>query len=343
MVAQPHRADRDVFHRAFDVAEVDVLADPERVVDQEEHARDDIAHQGLRAEADRQADHAGAGDERADIDAERRQHDHRHHHAERREQGVAEQRHQGSQARRAGAAALAARLAVGHHVLFRDVAVDGAAQNFPADIGQQQRETDIENRAGHLLADALRRDVEDVEAPYAGEDHDRDQDDQQAQAAANGKLEAVRPGFAAVLDRLADGGVQQRHGNHDQQADHAGRRRADLVEQGRDRGYRCNREDIETRQHVPALAEDLSHPSARGVFRGPVVDQSGDRRAYPPNRDDDRDREQRAGDHADQRRQILLQHQRLEQRRRQHEDRADGGKADDLTMKFAGRAVVERQ
>ena len=66
MVAQLDRAQREVLDRAADAAALDVLADPEGVVEQEEHARDDVLDQRLGAEADRDADHAGAGDQRPD-------------------------------------------------------------------------------------------------------------------------------------------------------------------------------------------------------------------------------------------------------------------------------------
>ena len=52
---------------------LDVFADAERVLGEEEDAGDDVAHQRLRAEAERQADHAGARQQRRDLDAERPQ------------------------------------------------------------------------------------------------------------------------------------------------------------------------------------------------------------------------------------------------------------------------------
>ena len=46
------------------VVEVDDVADAELVLDQDEDARQEVAHQRLRAEADRHAEHAGAGEQR---------------------------------------------------------------------------------------------------------------------------------------------------------------------------------------------------------------------------------------------------------------------------------------
>jgi hypothetical protein len=65
VMAQPQRADRDVLDGAADAAALDVLADPEGVVQQEEHSGDDVFHQRLGAKADREANHAGAGDQRS--------------------------------------------------------------------------------------------------------------------------------------------------------------------------------------------------------------------------------------------------------------------------------------
>ena len=69
MVAQLDRAQREALDRALVAAADDVLADPEGVVEQVEHARDDVLDQRLRAEADGDADHAGAGDQRGDLHA----------------------------------------------------------------------------------------------------------------------------------------------------------------------------------------------------------------------------------------------------------------------------------
>ena len=94
MMAQLDRAQREALDGAARAAALDVLADAERIVEQEEHARDDVLDQGLRAEADRDADHAGAGDQRPDLDAERgERHQHRHH-RQHREQHVAGDRQQ---------------------------------------------------------------------------------------------------------------------------------------------------------------------------------------------------------------------------------------------------------
>ena len=101
MVAQLDRAQREALDRALVAAADDVLADPERVVEQVEDARDHVLDQRLRAEADGDADHAGAGDQRRDLHAHGRQrHQHRHD-QEDDEQDVAQDRQQRAHARAA--------------------------------------------------------------------------------------------------------------------------------------------------------------------------------------------------------------------------------------------------
>ena len=74
VVAQPDRAQAERLHRALVAAALDVLADAERVVQHVEDARQHVLHQRLRAEADGDAEDAGAGDQRHDLHAEPRQH-----------------------------------------------------------------------------------------------------------------------------------------------------------------------------------------------------------------------------------------------------------------------------
>src|SRR5215204_6503786 len=50
---KPHGTDCDPFHGAARIPNLDVFADPECVLGQEEHTRDDVADEGLRAKAER--------------------------------------------------------------------------------------------------------------------------------------------------------------------------------------------------------------------------------------------------------------------------------------------------
>ena len=47
VMPQPDQADAEPLHRAFVAAGLDVSADPKRVVEQVEHAGDDVAGKGL--------------------------------------------------------------------------------------------------------------------------------------------------------------------------------------------------------------------------------------------------------------------------------------------------------
>ena len=69
-VAQAGRAQADGLDDAGRLADVDDVADAVLVLDEHEDAGDEVLHEALRAEADGDADDAGAGDERAEVDAE---------------------------------------------------------------------------------------------------------------------------------------------------------------------------------------------------------------------------------------------------------------------------------
>src|SRR5690606_39321014 len=60
----------DALDHALVAAGLDVFADAEGVVREIEDARDDIAHQCLRAEAEGEAEDSGAGENGADVDAD---------------------------------------------------------------------------------------------------------------------------------------------------------------------------------------------------------------------------------------------------------------------------------
>ena len=100
VVAQRHGAQRDALDRALGVAAaLDVLADAERVLGEVEDAGDHVAHQRLGAEAERDADHAGAGEHRRDLEAERPERGQHQHHQQQHRGGDAQQRQQREQAR----------------------------------------------------------------------------------------------------------------------------------------------------------------------------------------------------------------------------------------------------
>ena len=70
-VAQHDRAQVDRLDQAADPVDRGDVADAHLVLEDQEEAADDVAHQRLGAEADREADDAGAGQHRRDVQAER--------------------------------------------------------------------------------------------------------------------------------------------------------------------------------------------------------------------------------------------------------------------------------
>ena len=82
-VAQHDRPEVDGFDQPADAVDRRDVADPHLVFENQEETADHVAHQRLRAEADRQAENAGAGQERRDVQAEGVQHHQQRHAAER--------------------------------------------------------------------------------------------------------------------------------------------------------------------------------------------------------------------------------------------------------------------
>src|SRR5947207_14354247 len=87
---QPYRAKAEGFDGALAIAALDVLADPEGVVEEIEHAGDDVANERLAAEADRDAEDAQTGDQRSDLDAHCRERHYRRKYDDYDEQHIAE-------------------------------------------------------------------------------------------------------------------------------------------------------------------------------------------------------------------------------------------------------------
>src|SRR6516165_5335484 len=72
LMAQRQGAERDSFYVTLCVAAFDVIANAEHILDQIAGATKEIAHQGLCAKADRNAHHARAGEQRQNIEPQRR-------------------------------------------------------------------------------------------------------------------------------------------------------------------------------------------------------------------------------------------------------------------------------
>ena len=99
LMTQRNRPDRDLLHGPLGAGRLDVFAEAEGVVDQEEQAGHHVLDQRLRAEADRQAEDAEAGDQRPDIDADRDQDRQQRQRQDARFADAAEQRDQRAQPR----------------------------------------------------------------------------------------------------------------------------------------------------------------------------------------------------------------------------------------------------
>ena len=67
-VADDDRAEVDLLDRAGDVVDPRQIADPHLILENQKETGDDVAHEILRAEADRQARDAGAGQDRQDVE-----------------------------------------------------------------------------------------------------------------------------------------------------------------------------------------------------------------------------------------------------------------------------------
>src|SRR6202011_279092 len=203
VVSQLDRANAEAFDRTLVIAALDVLADPEGVIHQIEHAGDDVADKGLRAKADRNPDDAQTGDQRADLDAHRRQRHQRGDSDDDDEQNIAKNRQQCPQPR------LPARL-VGVRQAKDDalgeVAIDRRFDRMPQKVGDEQ----YDDSAQHAMGDPGKRgvlpgEVHDVDTPAPAEHGDRTDDHQRPDAA----LEDDREDVGGTLSRLARAGRPQ--------------------------------------------------------------------------------------------------------------------------------------
>ncbi len=161
-VAQAHGPDGHAFHQPALAADIDHVADIDGAFEHEERAGDDVLDQRLRAEADRQADHAGACQQRRDVDADLGQDDQDRHRGDDDEEGIPDQRQQRADACRA-------QDGMPRIILPVEVRIDDAAQDLPRHQRQHQHDDDIRNPAQHLAPDLPEQQAAHVDAP-GGED-----------------------------------------------------------------------------------------------------------------------------------------------------------------------------
>ena len=105
-IAQTHVAQRHFLDQAALAGDLDDVALPHLVVEQQEEAVEVVLDQALRAEADRDARDAGGGEDRRDRDADLAQHQHARDEHDHDRRGVAEHPRQGLDARRSRRPAL---------------------------------------------------------------------------------------------------------------------------------------------------------------------------------------------------------------------------------------------
>ncbi|MNX92704.1 hypothetical protein D3C86_1248560 [compost metagenome] len=142
-VAQLHRADGHAFHHAGVVGQLDRIADGDGILDHDEQAGDQILHQALGAEADGQADHAGAGQQRRDVDTQVGQHRNHGDDQQPHERRVAHQRQDGLGAQARLLAAPVARC---------EGLGDGGVDQQPDQPRQQHHPDHAEDRFGDMPA-----------------------------------------------------------------------------------------------------------------------------------------------------------------------------------------------
>jgi hypothetical protein len=342
-----------VLDGAADAAALDVLADSEGVVEQEEHTRDDVLDQRLGAKADRQADHAGAGEQRPDLDAERREHQHGHHHGERDHQELTEQGQQGLEARGALAAAFAADFGRdGGALLEGEPAVDRGLRDLPTDVGDQESQADVDQRGREPLGEPAPLEVEHVDAPEPGEDRHRADDQQDARRAMRHLAVSFGlvarqpvPGLDVGPDAMADRGIHQRHGDHQEQAPDAGIGGELIVQDIGDLRHRPEREHVEDGEARPdgrqEIAQSLGRRRALGqVFWRAAADQPGHRLASMPDERDQHADEHRGHDVAKQVGQIPIDPQQNEKIDGREAERADRRQPDDPPMQERRGLIV---
>src|ERR1700730_2619566 len=203
VVPELDRANAEAFDRTLIIAALDVLADPEGVVHQIEHAGDDIADKGLRAKTDRDPDDAQPGDQRPDLDAHRRQ---RHQHGDSDDddkQDIAKNRQQCPQPRLPARFVGIRQAELG---ALGKLAIDRRFYRVPQEVCDEKDD----DRTQHAMGDPTDhrvspREAIHVHAPAPAEHSSRADDQQRPQAA----LQADREDAGRCLNRLTRAGRSQ--------------------------------------------------------------------------------------------------------------------------------------
>ena len=136
VMPQPDRAKAEGFDGALVVAALDVLADPEGVVEEIEHAGDDVANERLGAEADRDAEDAQTGDQRSDLDTHCRERHYRRKYDDYDEQHIAED---GKERMKARPPSRLIGIRLTEVLDLGELAIDCRLRRMPQDVGDEEQ------------------------------------------------------------------------------------------------------------------------------------------------------------------------------------------------------------
>ncbi len=353
-VTQADGAQREVLDASLGGARLDVVPDPEGVVDQEEDPGDDVPHERLGPEADGEPDHPGAGDERADVHPDRGEHDQGDDHEEHRRDELAQQDEQRPGARAAGAALLV--VVVGGRHLQAQLRVDAGLGELPGDEAEGEGDDDAQDVRGE---DAPDLEVQAPEAQHREEEEGREEqpvdlaDQRRVEldvAPALGRRDLAHRLAAQVdhLGPLAGGDLEQplaplvqagEDGDHEEAHDQVGDRDALPLQHPAD-PKPPHHDDVERGEPVPPARQH--RPQAGGGLR-----RRGEGRRHPgaafPDHDEQRRRDEGPAQAVDRKKERRAAFGLGDHAARTAEQGAAEGEDDDPAVHEGGVAVRKRE
>jgi hypothetical protein len=146
----------------------------------------------------------------------------------------------------------------------REAPVDGRLSELPADVGDEHREADVEDRAGDDRAHGLAGDEEHVHAPELAEEEDGDQQQQDARSAPDHLLIVLPPSVPLNLalagenpvEGIAERCVGERHRDDQQETREAGRGADRVAGEARQRREAVHADDVGDDGDVPDVGQD---------------------------------------------------------------------------------------
>ncbi len=258
-IPQGHRADPHPVHGTGIATHADEIAGVHGILQLNEDPGDHVLHQLLGTKTNGQTQHTGAGNQRADLDTDLGQHDHRRHDDDGNGHGGMEQSQQGLSAGRLSWRAVFARA---------ELMLHQACQHHPHQGRQRQNNQDIDQSGNRLRP--RRGGIptgQVIELPGIQRQHHHQDQDQRADHFQPAGHIGVHPGLQArhagietvgELDFLADQ-LSQRH-RHQQPDTHINQglqRRHSHIGQ---RGFRMQHGD---RKHQQGIGQSQPVPNAR--------------------------------------------------------------------------------